>query len=241
MHSLASSYLPNTDLLSEYSLHGRWCKRSVPTVLAVPITYNESAGTHEVFYSSRTTLYSATIAVHTIQALFREEDRALLGLSDDSTDSGRSGLSRDARIGVGVGVGIGGFLLIGILVFAIWRCRRRRHPPPMDRRSKGRSMHELNAMGAASRSGTADGPDPRDTSDDTSFCTHSRSHSNSAAYPAYQHTMDTNSTSDDGEDSTSNREDEIKVLREKKAEIQRRIDELQSVETAEDKHQQQQR
>ncbi|PHH92444.1 hypothetical protein CDD83_7400 [Cordyceps sp. RAO-2017] len=96
---------------SYYSFDGSHCKRSVPTVLAVPITYDRAAGTYEVMSNSTTTLYSATIAVNTIRALFMEQDKHLFGLTDDEEISQDDevhdeSLSAGARIGIALGVAV---------------------------------------------------------------------------------------------------------------------------------------
>ncbi|KAF4505032.1 hypothetical protein G6O67_007028 [Ophiocordyceps sinensis] len=132
---------------SYYTLDGSHCKRSVPTVLAVPISYNNTAGTYEeVMSSSTTTLYSATIAVNTIRALFMEQDKGLLGLTDEeeiSEDETHDySLPLGARIGVAIGVPVFALLSIGAVVFCLLRWRQSRRS-----QAKGLGSHELGSVG----------------------------------------------------------------------------------------------
>jgi hypothetical protein len=207
----------------EYSLVDTICKRSVPTVLAVPISYNKSASTHEVLSDSTTTLYSATIAVYTIRAMFRETDKPMLGIGDedDIDDEGRSrGLSINARIGIGVGASIAGLLLIAGAILLFLHCRRRR-------KRKSAVGHEMGSVHRNCRG--------IDRDDGASFTSAEDDESRRRSYgreppPAYEATTETNSLADD-ESGTSASREEIRVLRAQKEAIQRRIDELESVET----------
>ncbi|KAL6811140.1 hypothetical protein GGI42DRAFT_210357 [Trichoderma sp. SZMC 28013] len=203
---------------SEYSYAGGHCKRQVPTVLAVPIIYNHTAATYDVLTNSTTTLYSATIAVNTIRALFREQDKPLLGLTDeDDIDDERDddrGLSMSAKIGIGVGVTLFGLFSIGaaILIY-LWR---------RDRRKKGHpsgTSHELGVVQRTQGQMYTNSP----------LGSHQRARERSAEPPpAYDFTTETNSVADnDGEDVTVARDGQIQVLMAQKAAIQRRIDELE--------------
>lgn len=189
---------------SEYTLHDSYCKRELPTVLAVPIIYNTTDGTHDVLTDTTTTLTDATLAVWTINALFQERDKDLLGLTyeeeiRDETEDGGGGLSLGSRIGIGIGATIGGLLVIGLIMFLL--CRRHR----------GSKKTEADAAGCDMRS---------------------RANGSELPPPAYEFT-ETNSLADDDDDERP-RDGEIQVLRAQKAAIQRRIEELQRVETTED-------
>lgn len=114
---------------SEYSLDGSICKREIPTALAVPIVYNTTDGTHNVLTKETLTLTSATLAVWTINALFQEVDKEILGLTDEDEirtidQSDKGGLSLGARIGIGIGATIGAFLALGVVLWLL--CRRRK-------------------------------------------------------------------------------------------------------------------
>ncbi|KAM4055043.1 hypothetical protein HRG_005852 [Hirsutella rhossiliensis] len=199
---------------SYYTLDGSYCKRSVPTVLAVPITYNHTAGTYEVMSSSTTTLYSATIAVNTIRALFMEQDMSLLGLTDDeeiSEDEVHGNpLPLGARIGAAIGVAIFSLLSIGAVIFCLLRWRRSRR-----RQAKGLRSHELGSVygrrlrthdSLAVREGHAAEPPP-----------------------AYEASGPTNGFRGRGADNA--RQDEIRSLVAQKEAIQLRIEELERIGT----------
>ncbi|CAM1506697.1 Fc.00g063380.m01.CDS01 [Cosmosporella sp. VM-42] len=203
---------------SEYYLDGNHCKRSIPTVLAVPITYNHSASTYDVLSSSTTTLYSATIAVYTIRALFQDQDKDMLGLKDeddidDDEDHGSS-LSLGAKIGIGIGVPIFAILVIGAIAYFFLR---------KNRSQLKRRAHELNVMRSRGRH---DGGDeymghrtPRRPSHDVE------------PPPAYEAAAESNSVTDRESVDSSARDQEIQALRVQKAVIQRRIEELEQVDS----------
>lgn len=199
----------------EYYLDGNHCKRSVPTVLAVPITYNHSAGTYEVMSSSTTTLYNATIAVYTIRALFQESDKKMLNLQDeDDIDDEESphSLSLNARIGIGVGVAI--FILLAIGATAYCLLRRDR--------ARARRSHELSAIRHRERHGPDDNSEHR---------THCRSNHDFIPPPAYEAATDSTSYTERGSGDSTTRDEEIRTLRVQKAVIQRRLEELEHVDT----------
>ncbi|KAH6998191.1 hypothetical protein BKA56DRAFT_607753 [Ilyonectria sp. MPI-CAGE-AT-0026] len=218
---------------SEYYLDGEQCKRTVPTVLAVPITYNHTAHTYEIMSDSTTTLYSATIAVYTIRALFQEDDKASLGLKDEDdigTEEDPKGLSLGARIGIGVGVAM--FVLLAIAGGAIFIIRRDRA------RAKKKRSHELNAMSRG---------DGNDTGNDLHVVgemheTRDRCGDLPEPYPTYEVATDTASMTDNGSrlsGDTATRDDEIRVLREQKNAIQRRIEQLEQSESSQNQDQDQ--
>ncbi|TFB06067.1 hypothetical protein CCMA1212_001875 [Trichoderma ghanense] len=205
---------------SEYSYAGGHCKRQVPTVLAVPIIYNHTAATYDVLTNSTTTLYSATIAVNTIRALFREQDKPLLGLTDeddiDDEPEDDRGLSLGAKIGIGVGVALFGLFAIGAGIFLyLWGRERRR------KRSTGQTSHELGVVqrtqGQMYGTGSPLGSHPRARARDAE------------PPPAYDFTPENNSIVDDhvGDNASVARDGEIQVLMAQKAAIQRRIEELE--------------
>ncbi|RFU79514.1 hypothetical protein TARUN_2721 [Trichoderma arundinaceum] len=205
---------------SEYSYAGGHCKRQVPTVLAVPIIYNHTAATYEVLTNSTTTLYSATIAVNTIRALFREQDKPLLGLTDeddiDDQPEDDQGLSLSAKIGIGVGVSFFGLFAIGLAVFIyLWRRERRK------KGTTSRASHELNVVQRAQGQMYTR----------SQLSSHRRGRARDAEPPpAYDFPTETNSVADNDNDSQSPviaRGGEIQVLMAQKAAIQRRIEELE--------------
>lgn len=213
-----------TNLSREYSLEGGHCKRLVPTVLAVPIIYNHTAATFEVLSNSTTTLYSATIAVNTIRALFQEVDKKALGLTDESEIDNEpqfsNGLSLSARIGIGIAVPVLSLLIIGTLVFVFLRRQRHRR-----RREKEHNEHNLECMRRRRRLSTSSSIEsPRPSTRQTT----------TEPPPAYQAATETNSPAEDdaAADSVASREEEMKILMAQKAVIQRRIEELERGETA---------
>lgn len=216
--------LSRTNPCREYYLDGDHCKRSVPTVVAVPYIYNSTASTYDVL-TDFTTLYSATIAVHTIRALFQEEDKDDLGLKDEDdigTENSPQKLPLGARIGIGVGVGVFVLLLVGAAAFFLLRRDR-------TRAAKKRSL-ELDAMRNRGRCDGAGGD----------FCAASNGHRRDGCGhdveppPAYEAATDTASMTDNDSQlsgDTTTRDEEIRVLRVQKEVIQRRIDELEYSET----------
>ncbi|KAF4594596.1 hypothetical protein GQ602_000209 [Ophiocordyceps camponoti-floridani] len=194
---------------SYYSYDGSHCKRSVPTALAVPISYDRVAGTHEVMVNSTTTLYSATIAVNAIRALFMEQDKHLLGLTDDEEirheedEATTTSLSLGARIGIAIGVTVIALLSLGAISFCLFRWRHSRR-----RRAKRMVLHELGAV----RSRVRESMEP-----DTVFDGHDRCVL--APPPAYEASA--------GGQRAASANEEIRALVAHKAAIQRRIEELE--------------
>lgn len=221
----------NPTPLREYYLDNNHCKRSVPTVLAVPITYNDTAKTYDILSDSTTTLYSATIAVYTIRALFQEDDKEMLGLGDedDISDEPRSNnsLSLSERIGIGVGVTVFVLLIGGALLFLL--CRRRSKGK---RRRKSRLSHELNPVRAMHQrgSGVEDGHEAY-IANGMPHSSNRRSSHDAEPPPAYELATETNSLEDTESVESTTRDHEIQALRVQKAAIQRRIEELERVDS----------
>ncbi|KAG5932880.1 hypothetical protein E4U53_001160 [Claviceps sorghi] len=195
--------------------------RSVATALAVPITYNTTAGTYKVLTHSTTTLYSATLAVSSIQVQFNDDDRRRLGIETDRTDSGFS-LSLGARIAIAAGIGVFILLCMGLIYYALRRRQRSR-----EGLTKERLMQDLKSIHR------------RDPSDHGQYnSTLSRSAANAGPYlanetneppPAYDPHARRPPGNRAGEYSRP-ADSEIRVLNEQKAMIQQRLDELESLE-----------
>ena len=199
----------------EYSLDGQYCKRSMATLLAIPITYNLTDSTYDIFHGETSTLLSGTLAVHTIRALFREEDKATLGLTDDTAfddENIPAGLSLSAKIGIGVGVSLAGLLFIGILTFFL---------TGKHRKSNKKWREPTHELGRVDRNPAGPhqiyGNDSRGTADLPPL--------------AYEVSIETDSGHEGEEIDAAARADEIVRLRAQKAAIQRRIEELESPET----------
>ncbi|PHH79890.1 hypothetical protein CDD82_2115 [Ophiocordyceps australis] len=207
---------------SYYSFDGFQCKRSMPMVLAVPMTYYLGGNpSYQVFPSSTITLYNAAMAVYAIRALFREEDKQLLGLVDDDDigqdESHGSSLSTGARAGIALAVSAVGVLLTGAIAFCLLHSRKRRR-----RRAKCESgSHELaNVETRAARGPVA--CMAHDMTLDT------REAIVAEPPPAYEASTATDSD-EHGEDMSEARQHEIRVLVAQKAAIQQRIEELERV------------
>ncbi|PHH67191.1 hypothetical protein CDD81_2960 [Ophiocordyceps australis] len=207
---------------SYYSFDGFQCKRSMPMVLAVPMTYYfESSPSYQVFPSSTTTLYSAAMAVYAIRALFREEDKQLLGLVDDDDiaedETHDRSLSTGARAGIALAVTAVAVLLTGAIAFCLLHSRKRRR-----RRAKcGNGSHELTNVDTR----TARGPIacmPHAMTLDT------REAIVTEPPPAYEASTATDSD-EHGEDMSEARQNEIRALVAQKVAIQQRIEELERV------------
>ncbi|KAM0254444.1 hypothetical protein ACHAQJ_006784 [Trichoderma viride] len=182
------------------------------TTVSVSVNTDQSAD--EEATTTALCCSSATIAVNTIRALFREQDKPLLGLTDDDDIDDQAeddhGLSLSAKIGIGVGVTLFGLLAIGAAAFIyLWRRERRK------RASTSRTSHELSAVQRAQRQ------------------RYSSAHTQVRARdaeppPAYDFTTETNSVADnDSGSAVEARGGEIQVLMAQKAAIQRRIQELE--------------
>lgn len=211
---------------SEYRLDGDMCKRTVPTVLAVPITYNHTARTYRILSDSTTTLYSATIGVYTIRALFQEADKDRLGLQDEDdigTEEDHKSLSLGAKIGIGVGTAA--FVLILIAAGALFLIRKDKA------RAKKKRALELDAMrsehdneGASFTTGT------EEMHERTGRCL-----DHPEPPPAYEPSPDAVSVADDEprlSGDTATRTQEIRALRVQKEAIERRLDELEQSESS---------
>jgi preprotein translocase subunit YajC len=205
----------------EYSLQGDHCERQVPTVLAVPISYNHTGTNYNIMTDSTTTLISATLALYTIKALFQEEDIMVLGITDESDiddEPAPQGLSLSTRIGVGIGSAIGGLLLIGLIVWLLLRKRQ----------SKRAKMRKSMSPGAYSSN--ADGCAPFDAV--TAVRRYVHRHQGPDVEPplAYQSPSGGETVVVEDGDIVIERDGEIKVLKAQKAAIERRIEELEKSE-----------
>jgi hypothetical protein len=203
---------------SDYSLDGAYCKRSVPTVLAVPIEYDKSDGDYHILTNSTTTLYSATIAVYTVHALFQEEDKALLGLTDEvdiSIQKHHHGLSLGAQIGIGIGVTAAVVLLLGGAMFLLARRRLRPHAGSYPRRpgEEDVAAGEMGQPPPVYRSPSAEA---------NSHPAHSKAVSESSAT-----TADTRAPVAEPRKEEAGLSGELMALRSQQADLQRRIDELE--------------
>lgn len=195
----------------EYTLNGNHCYREIPTVLAVPILYNTSGSTYDILAEETSVLVSATLAVHTIRALFREEDQEVLGLTleeEIGTESRDKGLTMSERVGIGIGAAIGGLLVIGISAFLLFRRRAKKQRQYLS--------EEMEAVGSPAAMGSGAGV----------FVVQHPPQS-----PTGGGATLTGSLSDDDSRHDDVFDGEIEVLKAQKAAIQRRIEELECVET----------
>ncbi|KAL6358294.1 hypothetical protein LRP88_08477 [Fusarium phalaenopsidis] len=176
---------------------------------------------------------SATVAVYTIRALFKDGDKDALGLKDED-DIGphrpAKTLSLAARIGIGVGVAV--FVLFVIGVIAYFLVRRDRV------RSEKKRAHELDVMRARHGTGglgddfyaAANGHHRRDRN------------RHGEPPPAYEAATDSTSVTDNDSrlsDDLTTRDEELRALQVQKAAIQRRIEELERSESNQDQNQSQ--
>ncbi|KAM0235623.1 hypothetical protein ACHAP5_009636 [Fusarium lateritium] len=213
---------------SQYTLDGNLCRRSVSSVIAVPYTFNSTAQTYDAISDSPTTLYSATIAVYTIRALFKDSDKDALGLKDEDDIPGIENhsetLSLSARIGIGIGVAV--FVLLAIGGIAFWLTRRERA------RTEKRRAHELNAVDSMRHNSAGPGDNFYAAAD----ANHRRARSRQTTEPppAYEAATDSNSMTENDSrlsEETATRDEEIRALQVQKEAIQRRIEELERTET----------
>lgn len=140
----------------------------------------------------------------------------MLNLQDeddiDDEDPPPHSLSLNARIGIGVGVGIFILLAIGAIAYCLLRRDR----------ARARRSHELSAIRHRERHGTDDNLEHR---------THCRSSHDAIPPPAYEAATDSTSYTERGSGDSTTRDEEIRTLRVQKAVIQRRLEELEHVET----------
>ncbi|KAM0353574.1 hypothetical protein ACHAPU_001586 [Fusarium lateritium] len=171
---------------------------------------------------------SATIAVHTIRALFKDSDKDALGLKDEDDIPGLEHhgetLSLGARIGIGVGVAVFVLLAIGALTFCLIRRERAR--------TTKRRPHELNAVNSMRHNSAG----PGDTFYAAADANHRRARSRPTTEPppAYEAATDSNSMTENDSrlsEDTATRDEEIRALQVQKEAIQRRIEELKQTET----------
>ncbi|KAF4968486.1 hypothetical protein FSARC_4131 [Fusarium sarcochroum] len=206
---------------SEYTLDGSLCTRSTSSVIAVPYTYNHTARSFDALSDSTTTLYSATIAVYTIRALFKDGDKDALGLKDEDDigpERDSQSLSLGARIGIGVGVAV--FVLLAIGALAFWLMRRERA------RTEKRRAHELSPVGSMRHNSAGPGDDFYAAGE----VHHRRDRSRQLDEAATDSNSMTENDSRLSED-TATREEAIRALQVQKEAIQRRIEELERSET----------
>lgn len=212
---------------SGYSLHGSDCRRSVATALAVPITYNNTAGTYDVLTRSTTTLYSAMLAVSTIRVLFEEEDKKQLGIGTKGKGQSQP-LSMSARIGIAVGVCVFILLCLGLIYFLLARRRRSR-----EGLTKDRLMRDLKSMHQRGPS-AGDGPYSGALSMTSTNSNTPMTYEQREPPPAYDPGRTTRISGGRDGDNSRQRDGEIMALTEQKAVIQQRIEELQMQETPRD-------
>ncbi|KIL94928.1 hypothetical protein FAVG1_01859 [Fusarium avenaceum] len=192
------------------------------------ICCSSTAQTYDAISDSPTTLYSATIAVYTIRALFKDSDKDALGLKDEDDIPGienhNETLSLGARIGIGVGVAV--FVLLAIGGLAFWLTRRERA------RTEKRRPHELNAVDSMRHNSAGPGDNFYAAAD----ANHRRARNRQATEPppAYEAATDSNSMTENDSrlsEETATRDEEIRALQVQKEAIQRRIEELERTET----------
>ena len=151
---------------------------------------------------------SATLAVHTIRALFQEDDKDILGLTLEEeirAEPEGEGLTMSERVGIGVGSAIGGLLIFSVVAFLLFRRRAKKH------RNSRYPPHEM---------ADVDGP-----VGDREVAQHPSLSPDDGGTTIARSSADRNSRDGDLMD------DEIEALRAQKAAIQRRIEELESGDT----------
>lgn len=137
----------------------------------------------------------------------------MLGLTDDSAireePVERRGMSLGSRIGIGIGATIGGALAIGVVLWLLLR-RRKSYSEKLCRRGHARPFDD-HAPGGGENTVSADAPPP-----------------------AYEFSVRSSVTDDEscaaGGHATAP-SGEIEVLRAQRAAIERRIEELETVDT----------
>ncbi|RGP70476.1 hypothetical protein FSPOR_4051 [Fusarium sporotrichioides] len=190
----------------------------------VPYTFNQTAQTYDAHAESATTLYSATIAVYTIRALFKDRDKDALGLKDEDDIPGvehhNDSLSLGERIGIGVGVAV--FVLLAVGGLAFWLIHRERA------RTEKRRPHELNAVGNMRHSSSGAGDDFYTAAEANHQRNRSRGNTEPPP-PAYAATDSNSMTENDSRlsEDTTTRDEEIRALQIQKEAIQRRLQQLE--------------
>ncbi|KAG8421044.1 hypothetical protein J3458_002951 [Metarhizium acridum] len=208
-----------------YTFRGSDCRRSVATGLAVPITYDTIAGTYDVLTQYTTTLYSAMLAVSTIQVQFTAEDKKELGIGSDQDDVSRT-LSMGARIGIAVGA-CAFVLLCLCLIYYLLAMRRRSR----EGLTKDRLMRDLKTMHRRGPS-HVDGPYAGDLSMSSTISSTQTAYERREPPPAYDPGRARRIPESRDADSGRQRDGQIRALNEQKAVIEQRIEELQMQETA---------
>jgi hypothetical protein len=208
-------------LLSGYALQGADCRRSVATGLAVPISYNNTAGTYTVLTQSTTTLYSAVLAVSTIRVIFGEEDKKQLGIGPEELRGPRA-LSMADRIGIAVGVCAFTLFCLGLVYLILSRRRRCR-----EGLTKDRLMRDLKTIHRRGPS-TSDYANVGDQSMSTTNSSTQFAYEQREPPPAYDPGRTIGNHGRRDVDGGRQRDGEIRVLSEQRAMIQQRIQELQN-------------
>ncbi|EFY90844.1 hypothetical protein MAC_03207 [Metarhizium acridum CQMa 102] len=193
--------------------------------LAVPITYDTIAGTYDVLTQYTTTLYSAMLAVSTIQVQFTAEDKKELGIGSDQDDVSRT-LSMGARIGIAVGA-CAFVLLCLCLIYYLLAMRRRSR----EGLTKDRLMRDLKTMHRRGPS-HVDGPYAGDLSMSSTISSTQTAYERREPPPAYDPGRARRIPESRDADSGRQRDGQIRALNEQKAVIEQRIEELQMQETA---------
>ncbi|EKJ79778.1 hypothetical protein NXS19_000482 [Fusarium pseudograminearum] len=208
---------------SHYTLEGSLCKRSTSSVVAIPYTFNQTAQSYDAHSESATTLYSATIAVYTIRALFKDRDKDALGLKDEDdipgVDHHKDSLSLSERIGIGVGVAV--FVLLAVGGLAFWLIHREKA------RTEKRRPHELNAVGNMRHNSSGAGDDFYAAAEANQ---RNRSRGNAEPPPPAYVATDSNSMTENDSrlsEDTTTRDEEIRALQIQKEAIQRRLQQLE--------------
>ncbi|KIE03352.1 hypothetical protein MAJ_00866, partial [Metarhizium majus ARSEF 297] len=192
--------------------------------LAVPITYDAIQGTYDVLTQSTTTLYSAMLAVSTIQVQFTAEDKKELGIGSDEDGVPRT-LSMGARIGIAVGACA--FVLLCLCLIYYLLARRRRSREGL---TKDRLMRDLKTMHRRGPS-TCDGPYAGDLSMSSTISSTQATYERHEPPPAYDPGRTRRIPESRDAYSGRQRDGQIRALNEQKAAIEQRIEELQMQET----------
>ncbi|KAG6007258.1 hypothetical protein E4U21_006176 [Claviceps maximensis] len=210
-----------------YAFNGSVCRRSVATALAVPITYNTMAGTYHVMRDSTTTLYSAMLAVSSIQVQFNDDDRRRLGIETDRIDPAFP-MSLGTRIGIAAGVGVFILLCMGLIYYVLARRRRSREGLTRDRLM--RDLKSIHRRGPSDNGRYNNNTLSISTANTGPYLVYE---GNEPPPPAYDPQTRRPHGNRAGNCSRPT-DDEIRALNEQKAIIQQRLDELERSEATRD-------